>query len=238
MQVATGGPPGGAHPCDDLAHLDGVPRPDSDGLEVVVRTDQPIAVVNFHAVSTTPGVPPRGPDHAGVGGIDSGAAACGEVLAKVEVSVCPADGADSVPKRGARRELFQRCHQRALGRAFELGGRHIERRSPTLRDRPDHGSAERDERPVVCQDCRGQARAAHMSGAGDRRCRARLNWRRARYPDNKKSCCSDRTRGQGAHSDQAEACRLFVPAGSPMSSHYLTPRLPARPQSRRVYPPM
>ena len=99
MQVAAGGPPGGAHPGDNLPHLHGVPRPDGDGLEVVVRSDQPVAVVNFHPVPAAPRVPAGSPDHAGVGGINPGAAACREVLAKMEVSVRPTDGADAVPKR-------------------------------------------------------------------------------------------------------------------------------------------
>lgn len=45
MQMAAGGPSRGAHTGNDLAHLHGVPRPDRHSLQVVVRGDQPVAVV-------------------------------------------------------------------------------------------------------------------------------------------------------------------------------------------------
>lgn len=231
MQMAARGPSRGANPGNDLAHLHGIPRPDRDSLQVVVRGDQPVAVIYFHAVPAAPGMPAGGPHHAGVGRINPGAAGCSEVLAQVEVSGSAADGADAVAKGRTQDELFKGCHQGPLRRPLQLGGRHIERRSPTLRDRPDHGAAERNQRPVVCQNCRRQTKTTHLAGAGYRDCRTGLDWRGSRESNSEKSCGSEGTRGQRAHSNQAEACRLFVPAGSPMSSQTLTPCLPARPQS-------
>jgi hypothetical protein len=81
MEVATRGPSGGTHTGNDLAHLDGIPSPDRDGFQVVVRGDQAVAVVYFHTVAAAPGMPARGADYTGVGGIDPCAAAGGIVLA-------------------------------------------------------------------------------------------------------------------------------------------------------------
>lgn len=96
MQVAAGGPSSGADPGNDLAHLDGVPGPYRDGFQVVVRGDQAVAVVYFHAVAAAPWMPAGGTDHAGVGGVNPGAAACGIVLAEVEVPCRSGDRADPV----------------------------------------------------------------------------------------------------------------------------------------------
>lgn len=101
MQMAARGPSRSANPGNDLAHLHGIPCPDRDSLQVVVRGDQPVAVVYFHTVSAAPGVPAGGPDHAGVGRVDPGAAACSEVLAQVEVAARTGDRADPVPERRA-----------------------------------------------------------------------------------------------------------------------------------------
>jgi hypothetical protein len=98
MQVAARGPPGGAHACNDLAHLHGIPRPDGNRLQVVVGGDQPVAVVNLHAVSAAPWVPASGADHAGVGRIDPGAAPGGKILAQVEVPEVARDGTDAEPE--------------------------------------------------------------------------------------------------------------------------------------------
>jgi hypothetical protein len=201
VQVAAGGPPGGAHACDDLPHLHGIPCADGDGLKVVVRGDQPVAVVNFHAVPAAPGVPAGGPDYAGVGCVDPGAAAGAEILAQVEVPECPGNRADAEPKRRTRREHFKRRHEGALGRALELGGSHIQRNTPALGHRPDYRTAERDKGPAVYQDCGAQAGKAYMANASGRHCDAWRAWRGSREPHSKKSCRCDRTRGQCARSD-------------------------------------
>jgi hypothetical protein len=219
VQVTPCGPAGGAHPCDDLAHLHGVPRPDGDGLQVVVGGDQPVAVINLHAVSAAPGMPASRPDHAGVGGIDPGATACCEVLAQVEVPSQTRNGTDAEPEGRARRECFQGRHQGAFRRAAQLGGSHIQRSLAVLCDRPDHGAAEGDERPAVRQDRGTQGLCTHVAGGGTRHGAAGLEgW------DRGQSEC-DRSRndggagGQGTQGSRTGACRLFFPAGTPMISH-------------------
>ena len=57
VQVASRRPTGAAHPAEDLAGVDLVARTDSDCLKVVVRCDQPVAVVDFHPVAAAPRVP-------------------------------------------------------------------------------------------------------------------------------------------------------------------------------------
>ncbi len=168
VQVTPCGPAGGTHPRDDLAHLHSIPRPDGDGLQVVVGGDQPVAVINFHAVSTAPGMPASSPDHAGVGGIDPGAAACCEILAQMEVPELPRDGTDAEPEVRAIREYFKGRHQGAFRRAMELGRGHIQRSLTVLGDRPDHGAAEGDERPAVRQDRGSQGLGTHVAGGGTR----------------------------------------------------------------------
>jgi hypothetical protein len=67
MQVAAGGRPGGSHPGNDLAHPHRVTLLDGNRFQMVVRGDQPVAVVDFHAVPATPRVPADGPDDTGIG---------------------------------------------------------------------------------------------------------------------------------------------------------------------------
>jgi hypothetical protein len=174
MQVAPRGPACGSHSRKDLAHLHRVPCPDGDGLQVVVGGDQTVAVVNFHAVPTTPGVPPRGPDHTGVGGVNPGAATRGEILAEVEVPGMPRDGTNAEPEGRALREYFQGRHQGALRRPLQLGGSHIQRSFTVLCDRPDNGPAERDEGPAVRQDRGPQDMCTNVAGGGARQCGAGL----------------------------------------------------------------
>lgn len=57
VQVASRRPTGTPHPAEDLAGADLFSRTDSDGLKVVVRCDQPVAVVDFHPVAAAPRVP-------------------------------------------------------------------------------------------------------------------------------------------------------------------------------------
>jgi len=74
--------------------LDGVALLDGNSLQVVVGGDQPVAVVDLHAVATAPGVPANGPDHAGVGRVDPGAAGSREVLPPVELTRSSGQRAD------------------------------------------------------------------------------------------------------------------------------------------------
>ena len=84
MQVAAGGRPGRSHPRNDLTNPHRVTLLDGDCLKVVVGGDEPVAVIDFHTVSATPRVPANCPHHSGVGGVDTGAALGGIVLAPVE----------------------------------------------------------------------------------------------------------------------------------------------------------
>ncbi|MDP9888477.1 hypothetical protein J2X98_002065 [Pseudarthrobacter enclensis] len=98
MQVAPRGPPGGAHAGDGLPCLHPVAGVDTNGLKVVVRGDEAVAVVDFYAVPSTPGMPSCRADNAGIRCIDRRSASSGEVLAQMEVPRCPADRADPEPK--------------------------------------------------------------------------------------------------------------------------------------------
>jgi hypothetical protein len=86
MQVAARGRACGAYLGDDLAHLDGLPLLDGNPFQMVVRSDEPVAVVDLHPVPPAPGVPANGPDHTGVGSIDAGAARRSEILTPVELA--------------------------------------------------------------------------------------------------------------------------------------------------------
>jgi hypothetical protein len=86
VKMAAGGGSGGAHLGDDLAHPNLIALFDGDALQVVVCGDQAVAVVDLHPVATAPGVPSGGPDHSGVGCVDTGAAGGCVVLAPVEFS--------------------------------------------------------------------------------------------------------------------------------------------------------
>ncbi len=229
MQMAARGPSGSAYPGNDLPHLHGIPRPDCDGLQVVVRGDQPVAVVYFHAVPAAPGVPAGGPDHAGVGRIDPGAAACSEVLAQVEVAARTGDRADPEPERRAWDEEFQGRHEGPLRRAREPGRGHIEPSASALGDGPDQCAVERNQGPAVRHESTGQPRQASVAGT-DRRSQTVFNGGRSRKSNGEEGRGNNGTGGQDAHSHDAAARRLLRPAGSPMIAHSLLPGWPARPR--------
>jgi hypothetical protein len=108
VQVATGRGTRGADPGNHLAYPDRFPLGHCDSLQVVVRGDQAVAVINFDAIAAAPRVPADGPDHAGVGCVDERAASRGEVLAPVELSRRPGEGIDPQPKGRARNQHFER----------------------------------------------------------------------------------------------------------------------------------
>ena len=102
MQVAARGPSGGPNTRDDLAHPHLVAGVHTNGFEVVVGGDEPVAVVNLNPVAAAPGVPAGRPHNTGVSGVDGSSAGGCVILAQVEVSRCPADRADPEPERRAR----------------------------------------------------------------------------------------------------------------------------------------
>jgi hypothetical protein len=116
VQVATGGPPGGAHPGDGLANLHLVTRADGNRLKVVVGGDEAVAVVDFHPVTAAPGMPAGSPHNAGIGGVNGGAARSRVVLAKMEITCRPRQRAGAEAEGRARIQEGQRCHQETGGR--------------------------------------------------------------------------------------------------------------------------
>jgi hypothetical protein len=84
MKMAAGRGTGGAHLGNNLPHPHQVALLDRDGLEVVIRGDETVSVIDFHPVAAAPRVPPDSPDHTGVGSVNPRAAGCGKVLAPVE----------------------------------------------------------------------------------------------------------------------------------------------------------
>jgi hypothetical protein len=98
MQVAPCGRTRSANFRDDLPHLDGVPLLDGDPFQMVIGGDQPIAVVDLHAVAAAPRMPAHSPDHTGVGRIHPGAARSSKILAPVELARSPGQRADPEPE--------------------------------------------------------------------------------------------------------------------------------------------
>ena len=91
---------GGTYPGNNFPHPHGVALLDSDRLQMVVRGDETVSVIDFHPVAAAPRVPPDGPHHTGVGRVHPGAAGRGEVLAPVEFACEPGEGAGAHPEGG------------------------------------------------------------------------------------------------------------------------------------------
>ena len=184
MEVATRRPSGGTHTGNDLAHLDGIPSPDSDGFQVVVGGDQAVAVVYFHTVAAAPGMPARGANHTGVCGIDPRAAVGSIVLAKMEVPRRSGEGADPLAEGRTWPEHFKGRHQGPFRRPFEPGRRNVELDVPILGDGGDDGTAEGDQCPAIRVKTACQSGKADAAGACRGYRRARLPWRpgRLRHP--------------------------------------------------------
>ena len=66
VQVAPGGPTGGAYRGDDLPGSHAVSGLHPDPLQVVVSGDEAVAVVKLHAVTAAPGMPTGGTDNTGI----------------------------------------------------------------------------------------------------------------------------------------------------------------------------
>lgn len=93
VEVAACGGTRSSHACNDFTDLDGFPFFDRDCLKVVVGGDQAIAVIDLHPVAATPKMPAYGPDHAGVGRIDAGAAGSRKILPPMEFAGHTGQGA-------------------------------------------------------------------------------------------------------------------------------------------------
>src|SRR4029453_8055716 len=84
VQVASRRPSGGSYLGDDFSDAHGLALRYPNRLKVVVGGDQAVAMFNLNTVAATPKVPTDGPDHPGVGGVDTRAACGGVILAPVE----------------------------------------------------------------------------------------------------------------------------------------------------------
>jgi hypothetical protein len=116
MQVAARGPPCAANTRDDLARLHRVTRTDTDGIKVVVGGDKSVAVIDFHAVAATPGVPSGRAHNTGVSCVDGCAAGGRIILAQMEITSGPADRTDPETERRTRIEKLKRGHQKTGAR--------------------------------------------------------------------------------------------------------------------------
>jgi hypothetical protein len=167
MKVAAGGGSGGPHPGNDLPHPHGVALLDRDRLQVVIRGDEAVAVVDFHPIAAAPRVPPHGPHHTGVGGVNPGAARRREVLAPVELARVSRQGAGAQPERGRRHERFQRGHEETVRGPAQGRRGHIELPAHSFPgDRVHRAPAEGQERQGVSSDSAGSARSGGRGGVG------------------------------------------------------------------------
>lgn len=114
VQVAAGGPARGANGGNDLAGPYAVPGLNSDSLEVVVGSDQAVAVVELNTVAAAPRVPTGRPNNAGIGREYPGATGCREVLAGVELIMFPGDRAGAQAKGRAWCQELQGRDEHAL----------------------------------------------------------------------------------------------------------------------------
>ncbi|GAA1769468.1 hypothetical protein GCM10009712_16810 [Pseudarthrobacter sulfonivorans] len=67
MEMASCGRSCGTDVRNDLAHLYGLTLFNCGGLQMVVRCNDPVTMVDFHAIAAAPSMPPDGPGHAPVG---------------------------------------------------------------------------------------------------------------------------------------------------------------------------
>jgi hypothetical protein len=99
MEMATRRGTRGSNSCDDFPNLDRFSLFDCDCLKVVIRGDKAVAVIDLHPVAAAPLVPAHGPDHAGVGGIDTGAAGSSKILPPMELTGDSRQGARTEAER-------------------------------------------------------------------------------------------------------------------------------------------
>lgn len=141
VEVAARGGTCSSHACNDFADLDGFPFFDRDCLKVVVGGDQAIAVIDLHPVAATPKVPAHGPDHAGVGRIDAGAAGSSKILPPMEFAGLTGQGARPKTEGGAGNQNFQRSHEGTGGRALHILDGNVQFMLAVLGRCPDYGAA-------------------------------------------------------------------------------------------------
>lgn len=158
MQVATGRGTRGSHPGNDFAYTDRLPLGHCNALQVVVRGDKAVAVIDFHAIAAAPGVPTHGPDHAGVGCVDQRAASRGEILAPVELARQSGERIDPQPEGRARKQHFERRVEFPGRRPVEGTRRDIESANAVLIEGLDRRAFKRHRGFVTCLD-RGRRRA-------------------------------------------------------------------------------
>ncbi len=146
VQVASGRGPCCPYPGDYFVNPDRVTLFDGDRFEVVVRGDEPVAVIDLDPVAATPGMPADGPDHTGIGCVDPGAAGCREVLAPVEFAGSAGNRAGAQPERGRRHEVLKGSHEEAERRPLQTRGGDVQfAADPVLGRRLDGGPAESQE---------------------------------------------------------------------------------------------
>lgn len=119
VQVASRRRTGAAYPAEDLAGVDLLARVDSDGLKVVVRCDQPVAVIDFHPVAAAPWVPACSTHESCIRRVNACSARGGVVLPQVEVSGRPGQRAHPETEGRAGIEQSQRRHQESGRRPAE-----------------------------------------------------------------------------------------------------------------------
>jgi hypothetical protein len=71
MQVASRRGSCRAHTRNHLAYLDRLTLSDGAGIQMVIRCDDPVAVVDFDAIATAPGMPPNCSSHSCIRGINT-----------------------------------------------------------------------------------------------------------------------------------------------------------------------
>jgi hypothetical protein len=128
VQVASRRPTGAAHLAEDLARVDLFARTDSDGLKMVVRCDQAVAVIDFHPVAASPRVPACSTHQSRVRRVNARSAGGGIVLPQMEVAGSPGQRAHPETEGRAGIEQSQWRHQEAGRRPAEACRSHRQRR--------------------------------------------------------------------------------------------------------------
>ncbi|OFI38512.1 hypothetical protein BIU82_04115 [Arthrobacter sp. SW1] len=122
MQMAPRGRSRGTHLGDHLAHTDRLAPLHANALQMVVGGNQAVPVINLHAIPAAPKMPAHGTYHAGVGGIDPGAARSGEVLSPMELAGAAAERIHPQTEGRTGNKVFQGGIQLPLGRTCQLLG--------------------------------------------------------------------------------------------------------------------
>ncbi|GAA1260806.1 hypothetical protein GCM10009589_11110 [Arthrobacter pascens] len=122
VEVAPGGRSCGTHLGNDLTDTDSVALGNCHGLEVVVRGDEPIAMVDLHPVSAAPRMPSCGSHNSGIGRVDTGATGSGEILAPVELTGFARQGVMPQAEGGTRIQNLERGHEETCTRPPQGSG--------------------------------------------------------------------------------------------------------------------